>query len=504
MSLDKHERRAAAWIEEGDRPEDPKAIPRSGTRDLPIATRLGYRSDFDHGAAPDDQVSRSGATESELRQRYPENRWDGPWGDKALTELEALLGENDALLGEDPVRLSPLDAARAVQQTAERDGERLDAPLGSHESLEDIAERVDRQLAAIRKSPVTGPVNGQAILPGSVPTSALAPRAFGAASALPGPGAAVTLRLAPDPDTDHWAVDGSAVGPGRIWRVTSVQEGPDFQPDGGPIRFRLVANSQQFRVVSVELQHAGISSGSPILQTNYGLFVRGIPTYGLRPSLLVGAIAEGDYPISYATEEVLTGGSPDGPYSLMGAAAEGRYQTTSPPFMDELDSSTYLSPQAGGIADCDGFAFGLITGETDEAVYRQVNTRATTYGRVWRKDGVVEGLTIPSGGTVRPPCPGQTIKWNGLTGASAGYDESSQNNTMTENQLVEGIPLLYPDCAALARKRESFSMFVQPLVIRSKTLSSGNTWSTPPNWASYGMETVAGVGRTWALDLIVH
>ncbi|MCP3960857.1 MAG: hypothetical protein GY719_23680 [bacterium] len=525
MGLDREERRIAAWIEEGERPEAVGAVPRGGARDLPAARVRGIRSEFDHGSPRDDRAARSEASPAELRRASPETRWAGPASDRTLLDLEAHLAVEAGRLGEDPGRITSREQAELVRRAMQVDAPIASAPLSSdtmpreydasaaQEAIEGLAERVDRELDVIRTGPSAAPVPGRNIIPGSIPVSALGPRGFGASSTLPGERSTVVLRIAQDTDTDHWAVDGSAIGPGRVWKVVDVDEGPDFSPDGGPIRYRLVGPDQRFGIMSLELQHSGVGSGDPILQTNYGIVVRGIPTYGLTPTRIVEPLAAGDFPISYATQVVATNGNPDGPFSLLGDAAQGRYQTASPPFMVELESNTFISPQGGGIERCDGFAFGLITGETDEAVYRQMNTRRTTYGRVWRRDGILEGASLSHSGMVggaidsriRPPCPGQTIEWDGQAGGtSPGYDQIGLGSLATENRLVEGIPLLYPDCAKLTRRADSFSMVVQPLVIRSKTLQDDDSWPSPANWAAYGMETVAGVGRSWALDVIIH
>ena len=457
-----------------------------------------------------DRISRQEVL-AYLAQTYPDQHWSsGSWGDqKGVTAVNDTTLELAKPEG-DPTKQTDQEAATAAGAEVESGfpvdelPQEWDADL-AQQVLESTVNNLAAQLAAVAAGAVSFPAHtipGGAIIPGSLEISALNPEAISAYTRLwPPPEEAIQLEVALSNDVDReWSQSG-VQGPGRVWRVTTVRLPDGWTPRPGPLRYRLVVPGRRYGVMATELRDVANPTFSEMV-TTYGHVITAIPSYGRLVERILAAEQIEDAPVAYRSNEVLTGGTPDGPFRMFHDRAKIEYQDTQPAFMAGFGSSTALKATDGRNAT--GFSFGLVTGQTATEVYRQLNTRRGIYGRIWNAEGVLPGVSIPESAGVRSPTFPQAIRWDGALALNSGYVGLDENDVIGgETRLIEGLPFSYRACERARRTEAQFSVVVQPIMEHRVILAENETWPTAAHWHETGLETVDGPERDWALDVIV-
>ena len=474
-----------------------------------------------------------------LRLKYPDQKWgSGAWKKKSGSEANQKATDKSAKTNKDGTK----PKASEIASTAAGSGGSGEPFSGSAaygstsspsvvldqlpdaytpESLGEVIEGVSTQLSAqiaavasgrgLRLAP--GSLSGKVLTPGSIPASALSPidleNVFVSA---PQPDDAIRLQVSRSSSADRWATTAGVSGPGRIWQATTARFPSGWKPRSGMARYRIPLADLQFGVMSILMRTDSWSGAGYVdtMEVRYGVVIQGIPNTLGRPPMSIRFAQYGqDAPSQMAYQFIDGGFAGDPPWSgtksLMESKIDAIYRTAAKPAWEVYDLSTAdgtLSPTSSMLESIQGVSVSLITADTSEGVWQQLNTRQCYAGA--HLAGAAHGPTVtcPDGLEMAPPCPPSAIDWDGGAGLGAQYDHLSTTAAASANRLVQGVPIILDDCSRLRALSGSFALVVQ--IIGHEPSNVTGTWGTPAEWYEHGVRAPLAQARDWTLDVVIE
>jgi hypothetical protein len=477
-----------------------------------------------------------------LAEKYADVKWGlAQWGDQASSKAKQAASNSLAtapLLG--PQTFADVQKLSATIQQAQPDVQAItklspiildalpDQPTGNDIQL--ILESLTKQITAAigqvasKTSWAANSIPGTAIIPGTLPPSAINPKKLAEfVSRLPGPDDAIVLNIAPSQSMDRNYVGVAAPynkGPGRVWTVTGVASYPaNFQPKSGPTRYRIASAGQKFSVMSMRMSPTNNfgANALPLIETRYGMLLSGIPHWFGRPPVAIMVLSSGDQPTSLASFTDYGGGSAThfpGTNKLFHTRADKTYRQVTFPSFTAFGSGPgggqQLVPASTDWRECTGFEVALVSGMDDEAVYQQLNT-LDCVGQTISRECVGPNATYPPGNVAACAAPPSLYAWDGSVGSGFVLNFQDQTNTLVaavgnnlQHRIAQGVPFRYEDCAKLVANSSTFAVVVQPGFTRSASmLTAGNYWSGLEDWGTVGVKLDGTSPRDWGIDIIV-
>lgn len=473
------------------------------------------------------QISAAEAT-AFLIQKYPNQKWSSPkWGAQGSSTVASKAASIAASTTGDATVEQLQEAAQDVHTSVEQGVayEQVPTPAANVELfvdplpkaynqdkaqavIESLRDQIALAIGELASKLQFGPgsIPGSAIAPGTLPPSAFNPtQLLKYVMRLPGPDEAIIIEIAPSQTMDRWVAGTTSRGPGRVWSVTGVKFPAGFKPKPGPTRYRLVVAGQRFSVMSLRLDPSNDYNSNPTVpfECRYGIVIEGIEHFLGRPPIAVWALSKDDAPVSLAS--IFDGGGSSGTLifntnRLFHARAKATYQDSAFPSFTAFGSGAFL-PSASNWQECEGFTFMLVTGETDEEVYQQMNT-LDCVGQSISREAHGPGASVPNGLTVSPPAPPSVYTWDGQAGANADFTAQADTVSLVgADRVVQGVPFRYEDCARFVATGSRFSVVIQPSFFKSVAMTG--TWTTPEDWGNVGLVTSGSGVRDWAIDLLI-
>jgi hypothetical protein len=475
----------------------------------------------------------SGAeAEAYLLQKYPDYNWSaGRWGDQGVQTIQEQVSDDIAGLDDgDPE--SPLDAAARVQEVAATAGGAgvvttelapvsQAAPLIDdmpevydsaevQQSVGRATEQLSLQVEQLSRGQIRYPAHsipGGALQPGTIPISAIQPGAFqDALNRMPGPDEAVLLDLIQSDGLDQWLENGGNTGPGRVRTVRGVRYPLNgWQPTSGPRRYRIINAGMEFTPLSTRLELATSPVNAPIVHTDFGMVIHRIPHSFRRPPQGILALAwVGDPPTPFAYSAPSLAGIWTTQVRLFHDRAKADFQDTVKTFASAIGIDTALDPGATTLGGATGFSVTLVSGETTDEVYEQLNSRECAEGARFATSGPGPTATTREGLTARGAAPPGVLLWNGST-VTPNYthiDESSAG-LASNGRIVQGIPFRYEDCQKMRANDTHFDLVVHLHIDQSWQIPNGGSFAAPSEWSQHGVRLAGGDDRVWGVDVIV-
>lgn len=463
-----------------------------------------------------------------LVQKYPNQKWaNAKWGaqgsSKTASAAASMFGGTTGETALEELQQAALDVHTSVEQGIAYEqvptpslavGLFIDPLPKSYSQdkvqavLEALRDQIGAAIGELAGKLQFGPgsIPGSAISPGTLPPSAFNPtQLLKYVMRLPGPDEAIIIEIAPSQTMDRWVAGTTSRGPGRVWSVTGVKFPAGFKPKPGPTRYRLVVAGQRFSVMSLRLDPTNDYSIDPDVpfECRYGIVIEGIEHFLGRPPIAIWALSKDDAPVSLAS--IFDGGGSSGTTifntnRLFHARAKATYQDSAFPSFTAFGSGAFL-PSAADWQECEGFTFMLVTGETDEEVYQQMNT-LDCVGQSISREAHGPGASVPNGLTVSPPAPPSVYTWDGQAGLNADFTAQADTASLVgADRVVQGVPFRYEDCARFVATSSRFSVVIQPSFFKSVAMAG--TWTTPEDWGNVGLVTSGSGVRDWAIDLLI-
>lgn len=410
-------------------------------------------------------------------------------------------------------------------------GEVQDAIEGA---LEQVLDEIGN-IASGKLSFKPNSIPGTALIAGTIPPSKFNPLGFSQVfTAVPPPEEAAILTIARDPSNDRYLTrsDGSQtyVGPGRVWTVTNVFYPESFNPAALVKRYRILVDEASLGPLSCGLTEPVGTGALHAQQTSsdwecvYGMVLRGIPSLGKKPELIMAVDYVGDVPASlnsvFPSGVSYTNNSP----RFLSNQAQQKFDTVPPLlYQRRYDSAlanggkqyldpTYLTPDY--LDEIEGLVVQLVKGETAEQIFAELCGRPSpAWGELGGGPRGSE-TSAPGGIVAGPPMRSIAVDYNG-----GGWYQSEGSMT-DDKRISDGLPLRWGDLAPLRRSETSFSVSIQawpprvvPNVTGTVSGSGGNfiyslspTFSDcqrPANWPGVGIDLVSQGHRDFGIDILV-
>lgn len=405
-------------------------------------------------------------------------------------------------------------------------------PDGVGRVVRNLADEVELRLAEIKAGKINfppGSIDGGILRPGTVPTTSLrADELSRRVQQWPTSEQAIKIRLQHDSSVDRWHTPGGLVfpggtrvvtGPGRVWRTRAIRWPTAYRrPTGGPMRYRLVQPGMRLGLMSITRligSNVAPSSTSATYQLSYGLVVRGIPYFGDEPPSQISAIWVGRPPSQLHVElnnYTHVTNTPDlywGPSREIWNAGSDQYVE---PFAD-LSKNIY-EPSSNECRRMSGFRFGLITGETWQDVFPQLNGKPSHYGYL---SGRARSPLAWAGGRESEqdthydaPCSASTVEATSGTAANAQYRTDA---FVDSRRVINGVPFRPADCEALKpdRTAKTFSVWIEAMLDRYVDGADIAGWQSgasddmkPAAWWTTGVQVAPAETRQTFVDIVVY
>lgn len=387
------------------------------------------------------------------------------------------------------------------------------------EILESVSSQLSAQIASVASGKglqlAPGSLSGRVLAPGSIPASALSPIDLEKKLvSAPQPSDAIVLQVARSTSADRWAVDGTTLGPGRIWNVTTARYPAGWKPRAGTARYRIPLADIQFGVMSILMQADawdGATTYIDSLEVRYGIVLTGIPNVLGRPPMSIRFAQYGEDAPTQMSAVFLDGGFAGNPpwngtTYLLETRIDDLYRTSSKPAWEAYDLATVDGTLSASdvFNTIKGVSVGLVTASTAVGVWQQLNTRQAYVGRNITGSSHGPIVTCPGGQEMSAPCVPTAIEWDGdASVATTQYQHlNSTTNAAASTRLVQGLPILLDDCSRLTAKQSTFSLVLQ--VLGYETSNITGTWAKPAHWYEHGVRAPLDQLRDWTLDIVIE
>lgn len=471
--------------------------------------------------------------EAYLLQKYPDYNWSaGRWGDQGVQQAEEQVSDDIAGL-DDGAPDSPIDGAAQIQEVAAVAGgagvvttelapvsqaapvidelpeiyDSAEVGRAMSSATEQLAMQVEQlSRGVIRYSAHSIP--GGALQPGSVPLAAIQPGAFqDALNRFPGPEEAIKLDLIDSDGVDRWLVNsaGTIRGPGRVRTVRGVRY-PDtgWTPTSGPRRYRVLAPGSRLTPLNTRLELVAPNS-APRVHVDFGFVIHRIPHWFRRPPQgLLAMPWIGDPPVPFAYAASGLGSIWAIPQRLFHERAKAAYQDAVKTWGSAIGADTLFDPSAAAMGTATGFSAMLVTGETTEDVYEQMNSRSCDNGARLVTEGPGPVVATREGIAARSAAPPSLVTWDGDTGTPVyTHQHESAAGLGTSTRVVQGVPFRYEDCQKMRANNTHFDLVVHLHMEQSLQVPNGGGFAIPSEWGEHGVRLDGGDDRTWGVDVIV-
>lgn len=385
-------------------------------------------------------------------------------------------------------------------------------PRRISEALRTIAEQASIGITQVAQGNIRyqpNSVDGSALIPGTVAAEKFDPFSLSKLQRdWPDSRDAVIVRTTDDFTSDRWIVDATDFeGPGRVRRVTSVEYPVGYKPRPGPQRFRIVMDGFRFGLATLRYRGAvgvaaDVTAGAGV-DAIYGAVIRGIPhLLGRPPQAIVAAFAVGD--VVSSASAIHTGLVwATNTTRLFHDRAHEEFDTDASLAYAGFGTSSNILPSAAELEDVRGIDLMLVTGQTQNQVYAQLNSRPTPAATIGG-DNRGYPFSIPPDRAIESPfSPSAAFIQPSPSTATAGLTEVSGIASLAvARRWIEGIPMDYDTCLRLRADATQFSVWVSPRF--TKTLPT--TYPVVPamsQWGETGVRVAVGENRSYAVDLIV-